>query len=188
MAVVGVSPSQIVVQNVGERFSVNVTITNVTDLFGYELKIFYNSTQLDALYVSLPSDHFLRPFTIFGSFFIGKNTTGNVYNATHQFVWFLGMLTGLETARTGSGVLLTVHFNATATGGPYAVSIAYPGFSYPAKLSTPEASPIPCTSTSAQITVLPEFPTIIFMVALIAVTLAAAALGKTTRLRKLVTR
>jgi len=178
-AVVRVLPSEIIVQNVGELFPVNVTITDVVNLFGYEVKIFYNSTQLDALWVSLPSNHFLRPYAD-GNFYIIKNTTDNAYNATHEFVWFACTLLNPETARNGSGVLLTIHFNATANGGPYPLSVAYPGYSYPAKLSNSEASPIPCTSTPAQITVLPEFPMITFLVAIMVATSLAVLLRKIT--------
>jgi len=189
-AIIGVSPNQITVQNVGDRFSVNITITNVANLFAYEVKMFYNSTQLDALWISLPSNHFLRPLAG-GMFYVMENSTDNAYNATHKFAWFSGTLLPPETARTGSGVLLTIHFNAIAKGGPYALSIAYPGYSYPAKLSNPQIdpftppTPIPCTSTPAQITVLPEFPTIIFIAVLLAVTLIAATLGRIARLGKL---
>jgi hypothetical protein len=84
---------------------VNITVTNVVNLSTYEIKIFYNSTQLGALWTSLPSNHFLKPLA--GEiFYIVKNTTGNVYNATHKFVWFAGTLAPPENARTGSGVLI----------------------------------------------------------------------------------
>ncbi|MFQ6063910.1 MAG: cohesin domain-containing protein, partial [Candidatus Bathyarchaeia archaeon] len=156
-AVVGVIPSEVIVQNVGEVFSVNITITNVDNLFGYEVKIFYNSTQLNALWVSLPSNHFLRPSKD-DMLYVIKNTTHNAYNATHKFIWFACTLLSPETERSGSGVLLTIYFNATANGGPYPLTPAYPGYTYPAKLSNPEASQIPCTSTPSQITVVPEFP------------------------------
>jgi len=190
VAVVSVLPSEIPEQNVGERVYVNITITNVINLSAYEIKIFYNSTQLGALWTSLPSNHFLKPLEG-ETFYIAKNTTDNAYNATHKFIWFAGTLAPSENARTGSDVLIQVVFSALAVGGPYPVAVDYPGNPYPAKLSGPPPplpptplTPIPCTSTPAQITVVPEFPATMFIVALMTVTLIAVALGKAAWLRK----
>lgn len=182
LATVSVLPSEITVENVGERVSVNITIANVVNLSAYEIKIFYNSTQLDALWTLLPSNHFLEPLG--GEiFYIVENTTDNVYNGTHKFVWFSGTLVPPENARSGSGVLIQVIFNALAAGGPYPVAVAYPGNPYPVKLSDSLGASIPCTSTPAQITVMPEFSTIIFIAVLMAATLIAATFRKTA-LRK----
>jgi len=182
LATVSVLPSEITVQNVGERVSVNITIANVVNLSAYEIKIFYNSTQLDALWTSLPSNHFLEPL-VGEIFYIVENTTDNVYNGTHKFVWFAGTLAPPENARSGSGILIQVVLNALTVGGPYPIAVDYPGNPYPAKLSDSLGTSIPCTSTPAQITVMPEFPTIIFIIVLMAVTLIAATFRKTA-LRK----
>ena len=162
IAVVGIAPSIVSVPDVGDRFTVNITITNVTNLFAYEIKVFYKSTQLEALWMSLPPDHFMKPLAG-GSFYIVKNTTESPYNATHRFAWFCGSLLAPETARTGSGILFQVRFSAKAKGGPYPIAIEYPEFSYPAKLSTPSPPiPIPCTSTPSWITVGGKIPTTVY--------------------------
>jgi len=38
----------------------------------------------------------------------------------------------------------------------------WPGFVYPVKLSGPNGNPIPCSATDGEVTVIPEFPPIIY--------------------------
>jgi hypothetical protein len=142
------------VPSVGQRFTLNITITGVTGLYGYEVKVFYNSTQLDALWNVLPSDHFMRPLAG-GTFFMAKNSSDNAYNATHKFAWFGGSLLAPELPRAGSGTLFQIVFNATAKGGPYPVYIDYPGNAYPAKLADSSSPPnaIPCTAEGGMVEV-----------------------------------
>ena len=184
-AVVRAIPPEVTVPSVGQRFTLNITIADVADLYGYEVKVYYNSTQLDALWNVLPSDHFMRPLAG-GTFFVVKNSSDNAYNATHKFAWFGGSLLAPELPRAGSGTLFQIVFNATAKGGPYSVYINYPGNPYPAKLADSSSPPntIPCTAEHSYITVIPEFPASLFIVVLMAATLVAVTFGRTAWLRK----
>lgn len=172
-ATVSILPSEVIVENVGELAIMNVTIANVTDLFAYEVKLFYNSTQLVALWITLPVDHFLKPSSN-ENLYIAKNSTENAYNATHKFIWFAASLLAPENPRTGNGVLFQVVFNTTAEGGPYPLTISYPGSEppYPVKLSSPTGL-IACTSTSSYITVIPEFPSLMILPLFMTLTLLA---------------
>lgn len=173
IAVVSLLPSEIIAQNVGEKFTVNVTITNVTNLYAYDMKIFYNKTQLDALWCRLPPDHFLLPVDHGGPIPIIHNSTDNNYNATHNYIHFSYSLLSPEYPRSGSGVLFQVLFNAIAKEGPYQVAV-----DSSSKLNDEVYKLIPYVSVPAEVTVLPEFPTIMLVVMLMAVTLMAVIFGK----------
>jgi len=102
---------------------------------------------------SLPPNHFLKPQLSPGNFFVPlPNSTNNVYNDTHNYVYFGGILLGAENPRSGSGVLLKVHFKALAEGGPSKLELYFPDEPYPVLLTSPDAG-IPCTAESGWVKV-----------------------------------
>ena len=95
---------------VGDDFSVNVTIANVTDLGGWEFKLYFNNT----LTVSTATE---GPFLKQGgptAWFIVDFS--NNYNATHGRVWLTSVLVGGGSGVTGSGTLATIAFHAAGSG------------------------------------------------------------------------
>lgn len=98
-----VTPSTLAVGKVGKIFKINVTVTDVINLYGFEFKLGYNATLLDALNITL------------GSFF--PNSTSyvlkNYINHTEGYLWFAATLLAPEPAKIGSGVLATITFNVT---------------------------------------------------------------------------
>lgn len=106
---------QITTAMVGETFTVNVKIFNVTNLYGYELKLYYDTTLLDGLNVTLPPTHFLRPSDP-TKIFVGWLEIDDAYNATHGRVRVLAALLNPEPSKSGSGTLVAITLKATALG------------------------------------------------------------------------
>lgn len=99
----------------GEMFTVNISIANVSELFGYEFKMFYNAAVLNCANVTLPPSHFLEPEDP-DKLFIVKLEFDNEYNATHGRVLVAMTLLSPEVPKNGSGTLVTVSFRAIAFG------------------------------------------------------------------------
>lgn len=102
----------------GYLFSVDVFVTDVAGLFGFEFKLAYDPTILEVTGITL------------GSFFeepIGEQPNGPViewYKEANNDLGYasyavsFGVLsTYLDTGISGSGILATVSFNVTGTGG-----------------------------------------------------------------------
>ena len=111
---VSVCPSQVSVGKY-EGFSVNVTVTNATNLCGYDFKLYYDNAILNCANVTIPSDHFLKPLDP-DSIYIVKQEYDNAYNSTHGCVWVAASLMAEELGKNGSGALATVTFQALASG------------------------------------------------------------------------
>jgi len=177
--------------NVGHSFPVNVDITGVTGLFAYEIKLYYNTTLLDATTVTLPTNHFLKPVDP-SKIFEVKREALDSFNATHGRVWVGLTLLAPEAAKTGGGTLFTINFVSRAMGGPdpltlsapHANTTKYPESEYPVKLSDTTATPIPCTVKHGSVKVIPEFPLVLLVPLFIVVTLISVILGKTAWLKK----
>ena len=100
---------------VGDVFTVDVNIFNVTNLFGYDFKLYYDTTVLDGLNVTLTPDHFLTTETP-SNLFIAKLEVMDDYNATHGRVWVAMTLLDPESPKSGSGTLAMISFKAASLG------------------------------------------------------------------------
>ncbi len=97
-----VDPSTVTVGKIGRIFTVNVATSGVVNLYGFEFKLAYNSTLLDALNITL------------GSLFSGESyVLKNFIDDAGGYVWFAATLLAPEMPRIGSGVLATITFNVT---------------------------------------------------------------------------
>ena len=103
------------IASVGETFNVTVNVFNVTNLYGFEFSLLYNTTIIDGLSVELPPDHFLKPVNPY-KIYIQALDINDAYNATHGIVNATVMLLAPEPAKNGSGTLVAVTFKATALG------------------------------------------------------------------------
>ena len=119
----------------GENFTINVNVSNVANLYGYEIHLYYNTTILDGLSVELPPDHFLKPVKPYG-IYIQALDINDAYNATHGEVLASVILLAPEPAKNGNGTLITVTFEVTGTGSCFLDL-------NPAKIGDPEAVSIP---------------------------------------------
>ena len=96
---------------IGENFTVNVAIANVTNLYGWEFKLYYNNTMLNGTSVS--EGEFLK---VQGDTFFGPINFTDTYNATHGIIWATGSLLGNVSGVDGSGVLAEIGFECKQFG------------------------------------------------------------------------
>ena len=96
---------------IGENFTVNVAIANVTNLYGWEFKLYYNNTMLNGTSVS--EGEFLK---VQGDTFFGTINFTDTYNATHGILWATGSLLGNVSGVDGSGVLAEIGFECKQFG------------------------------------------------------------------------
>jgi acyl-coenzyme A thioesterase PaaI-like protein len=108
--VISVYPSASYVE-VGSAFNVNVTVSNVYDLVGWEFKLYYLSAKLNG--TSVAEGPFLKQGG--NTFFYVVNFTDN-YNATHGMVWLTCTLLGAVPGVSGNGTLATITFRAREPG------------------------------------------------------------------------
>lgn len=100
------------IASVGETFKINVNILNVAKLGGFEFCLAYDTNILDCLEVAERSP-FLESF---GETYIFRLTIEDNYNATHGRLWLSITLKAAPEGATGSGILATITFKATALG------------------------------------------------------------------------
>jgi len=106
-----VDPETYTVQGIGRTFTIKITAVEVTDLWGWEFQLFYNSTQLNATAVG--EGPFLKTAgeTIFGI----VNLTDN-YNATHGYIRAFCALMQVIPGPTGNGIIANITFKSKAIG------------------------------------------------------------------------
>jgi len=106
--VIRVAPSPINVAN-GETFTVNVTISNVTDLYTWQIKLSFDPTILNCTGAWYPSDNVLA----------GKETVtvNPVINETEGYVLYGCCLLGVaQETFNGNGTLCQIQFKAVSPG------------------------------------------------------------------------
>jgi hypothetical protein len=170
-ATVSVVPASQTVPTVGSSFAVNVTVQNVEDLYGYELKLYYPNNVLNG--TSVTQGSFLEAGGSTPLFFI-LNFTDN-YNVTYGRVWASCTLTGATSGVNGTGTLLTVTFVSTSTSGSQALHLT------DVKLANSNVTAIPFTAVDGEVTVIPELSTVLILPLLVASTIMAVVLRKKNR-------
>ncbi|MGD0978763.1 MAG: PQQ-binding-like beta-propeller repeat protein, partial [Candidatus Bathyarchaeia archaeon] len=131
IAQVFVNPPSQTVSNIGDSFTVNVSISNVTNLYAYSFVLYYDSTVMNGTQVTE------------GSFLKGGGGTvflvvsfNDQYNSTYGRVSIGDTLTGSSSGASGSGVLATVIFKSVAPGDSVPIHLT------DVKLSDPTPSSI----------------------------------------------
>ena len=168
-AVVSVQPANISDLTLGETFSINLTISNVTNLAGWQFTLYYQSTVLN-LTASSPSDA--------GSIL----PTGNAilftldfqpnYNATTGLItlWY-EQIKGSVVGVNGSGLLATISFTVIGSGGSF-LHLG-DGPVYLNKLTDSKNNLIPFTVVNGEVMVVPEFPSLAILPLFMIVTLVS---------------
>lgn len=162
-------PSSQTVSAIGDSFTVNVSIADVSNLYGYQLQLFYNSTLMNGTQVT--EGPFLNESGGVQPFFDVETFTDN-YNSTYGVVFVVCTLQGGVLGVNGGGVLITVQFKAVSKGNSVPLYLA------DVKLSDPNASPISYDLSGGTVTVVPEFTSLIAAVTLIAASISAILVGK----------
>jgi hypothetical protein len=172
-AIVGVQS----VQNQDGTYSANITVSNVTDLYAWNIGLYYQSSVLNA------TQAVEGPFLKAGGaepLFILANFTDR-YNSTNGYILmscarpypFLGI--------NGSGTLATVTFKAIGTGSTV-MHIDTSG-QFVTELDDSNGNPMPYTAIDGLVNVIPEFPSLailpLFMIATL-LSLVAFRRWKTT--------
>jgi len=152
-------------------FQVNVTVYNVTDLFNWQIKVFYNTTVLNCTGASYPSYHVFA-----GKFYLPIEPV--MYQ---NYVLFGCTLMGAEPGFTGDGVLCQLEFKALAEGTSHLnFSEPYGGDTF---LWDSGMVEIPDTMANGKVIVLPEFSSLLMPLLMIA-TVTAVYLAAKRPLKK----
>lgn len=126
---------------VGQTFTINVCISDVVGLYGYEFQLFYDTTILDGIKVEAPLDHFLKPSDPTGILVVKMKVNDN-YNASLGQVWVAMSLLSPELPKNGDGTLATITFRVTGEGESI--------LDLETKLGNEWAEPIPHTAIGAK--------------------------------------
>lgn len=117
---------------VDTTFAINISIANITDLYGWEFKLYYNNTMLNG--TGIIEGPFLSTG---GSTYFDILDFNDAYNATYGRVWVTGALLGNVSGVNGSGVLASIvlkckefgnsvlHLVDTTLGDPEGVAIIH---------------------------------------------------------------
>jgi general secretion pathway protein D len=109
--VVEIDPEENRVPGIGRTFTINITVLQVTDLWGWEFQLFYNSLQMNC--TGVEEGPFLK--TAGETFFWVVNLTDN-YNATHGYIRAFCTLTQVIPGANGNGQIANISFNSTDEG------------------------------------------------------------------------
>ncbi len=152
---VSVLPRNLVV-SVGQEFEVDLNITNVQNLFAYEVGLWYDRNIVNATSLTRPTDHFLEPIDP-SNLFVSRWVIFSDFNETHGFVWLVLSLLSPEPAKNGSGALARITFEGLNAGYTSIVLHHYGGphgYDLPLKLAALDNSAIPHTATDGSVRVI----------------------------------
>ncbi len=157
--VVSVEPATVDIAAVGQTQTVDITVTDVTNLYAYEMKIWYLSSIVNTTTgnVTRPAGNFMEPQLDPGNYYAGpKWLANNTQNATNGMIWVSYTLLAPEVGRNGSGILLRINFTGVQVGSTPIVLNNYPGTAGPVNLANTVPEPITHTATNGTINVIPE--------------------------------
>lgn len=174
LPIVAILPATITIPSVGDQVSADLNITGITDLYGYEIMIWYDKFVVNATNVTRPAGHFMEPQVDPGNQFVPAWQINNNFNATHGRIWLSFVLLSPEVARSGSGILARMFFKGMSINSTSVVLNNYPGANGTVKLAGFDTMPIPHDSSDGSINVTPEFPVGLILPFLVATTVAVS--------------
>lgn len=121
-------------------FTINVTVTDVTDLADWEFRLFYLNTILTCTNITE------GPFLKEGGSTFFTSTIRNAYNATHGWLLVGSTLLGQVPGVNGSGTLAAITFQAAAAGDTPLQFSNDPLVTFLKDSSPPPRHPIPFTT------------------------------------------
>ena len=163
-----VDPPTYTAITLGEVFTIDINIANVTDLLAFDVKLGYNTTLLDALDAVIgpfPS----RPFS----------WSGIEIHEQEGYVWVAATS---MSAVDGNGTLATITFNATCAECAICILDLYDTILY--NSMSAEIPHDVCDGCFVTAPIIPEFPATIFAPLLMILAIVAAFLGRMVWSRK----
>jgi len=103
-----VAPSTAIL--VPTQFNINIDVVNVTDLYAWQIKLYYNSTVLRWINATYPPGHVFD-----GRTFIEVPAV-NLSDVGGSYILFTASLQGPQSGFNGTGALCRISFEAQATG------------------------------------------------------------------------
>jgi hypothetical protein len=184
--VVSVEPATVDIAAVGQTQTVDINITNVTNMYAYEIRIWYLNSIVNTTTANVvrPTGHFMEPKLDPGNYYAGPKWLANqTYNGTSGLIWVSYVLLAPEVGQDGSGILLRITFTGVQVGSTPVILANYPGSSGPVKLAAFTTLPITHTVSNGTINVIPEF---IMLLPVLAITsLVAVSLAKFRKKKQL---
>ena len=141
--------------NRGDTLSANVTIANVIDLYAWQFYLYYQSSVLNA--TSVVEGNFLKATGV-DTVYITREFTDN-YNATYGRMFVECTRWGNVKGVDGSGTLATVTFKAVGAGP----SVLHLDTVKLIDSASPFGNLIPFTLVDNEVTVVPEFPSLVIL-------------------------
>jgi len=158
---------------VGQAFEVNVTISNVTDLFDWQIMLIFDTTILNATDVT--EGPFLKQG---GDTYFPTPDINNDYNATHGYVFAGSTLMG-GTGVNGSGVLATICFVGEAEGiSNLVLDVSGQIYGFKTLLENSEGAEIPFDIVVTQVQVVPEYIPLALLITFIVTATLLVAMKK----------
>lgn len=148
-----------------DPFLVNVTITDVSDMYSWQATIFYNNTTLNCTDVLFPADNV----------FYGKPSIP-VKSLEENQIMCGSVLMGIVETFTGSGLLCQLNLTGIANGTS---DLEISSSTAETFLLDSAADDIEFTVENGEIIVVPEFPAFLIVPLLVIATLAAIVVRKT---------
>lgn len=112
-ATVAVHPLTLTIDEVGEIGTVNITVSNVVDLYAWSVKIFFDETTLNRTAAWLPEDHVFS-YTNMNYFAVSPRPGEPEWGTGYVVVG--NTLIGPEPTFNGSGTLCQINFTGIAEG------------------------------------------------------------------------
>jgi hypothetical protein len=167
---VHVSPETYTVPSIGSAFSVNISVQSVTNLKGWEFKLYYPNSLLNG--TTVREGPFLQQGGVSTYFLVAEFRDD--FNETQGVAYVSCLRLGDPDAFgvDGDGVLATVNFTSISNGGPESLHLV------DVKLSDPNATKIPFVKVDGEVTVIPEYSMALILPLLAIITLAAVFLRR----------
>lgn len=166
-----VTPASYTVPDVGLSFNVNVTISDVQDLYGCAFTLYYPNDILNG--TSATEGPFLKSGG-FQTFFYRASFSDN-YNATNGRLQVVCTRIGNVTGASGTGTLATITFKSTGASA----NMSRPLNIADVNLSDSNGTAIlDVVIVDGEVTVLPEFPTALILPLFMVLSLIVIALAR----------
>lgn len=175
-AIIAVDPPSYTAPEPSHTFPVNITITNVIDLWSWKIRLSWNPSTLSLAVDPDTGDPLIEE----GPFLKAAGSTLFLFkppNQTGGYIKELSCTLMVSKEVSGSGTLATITFNATAVGES---NITMPE----TDLVDLDENPISCTVINGAVTVVPEFPASLILPLFLTITAITALIAKMVWPRK----
>lgn len=173
---VSILPAEVTISEPGQTATVDLNVTNVVNMYGYEAKIFFRNDVVNATEVFRPPGHFLEPVDPTKQFEVVWEIKNN-FNSTHGRIYIGFTMFAPEAARSGSGILARITFIGLNIG-------TTPVVLEEVILADNKAEAIPHTDQNGIIYVIPEFLAGTLFIVFLAATTAISVIAKKELLQK----